>query len=53
MPGPKPAVNKGTRVILPVMDQKELASDANRWDVMVYQQDGNTVTFQVRHYTAT
>ena len=51
MSGPKPSVNKGTRVILPVTDQKEFTCDGNRWDVKVYQQDGNTVTFQVRHHT--
>jgi len=53
MSGPKPSVNKGTRVILPVTDQKEFTYDGNRWDVKVYQQDGNTVTFQVSHHTAT
>lgn len=46
--GPKPTVTKGTRVILPVTDQKELTSDKNRWDVRVHHQDGNTVTFQVQ-----
>jgi hypothetical protein len=48
--GPKPTVTKGTRVILPVTDQKELTTDKNRWDVRIHRQDGNTLTFQVRKF---
>ncbi|XP_069698764.1 hemocyte protein-glutamine gamma-glutamyltransferase-like isoform X2 [Periplaneta americana] len=46
--GPKPAVTKGTRVILPVTDKKELTSDKNKWDVRIHHQDGNDITFQVQ-----
>nr|CAD7585839.1 unnamed protein product [Timema genevievae] len=46
--GPRPAVTKETRVVLPVTDKKEMTSQTTQWDVKIHREDDKTVTLQVK-----
>nr|CAD7202776.1 unnamed protein product [Timema douglasi] len=46
--GPRPAVTKETRVVLPVTDKKEMTSQSTQWDVKIHRVDDKTVTLQVK-----
>nr|CAD7394474.1 unnamed protein product [Timema cristinae] len=45
--GPRPAVTKETRVVLPVTDKKEMTPQSTQWDVKIHRVDDKTVTLQV------
>lgn len=48
--GPNPSVAKKTRIVLPVLMQKEFTNAPQQWDVRVHNQEPGKITLQVSFF---